>query len=350
MSRILILCTLVSAFLSSACGGGPDGEINETTLVAAETGEASWPEQLITGPGSGPALYLDSSAEAPAIGYVSPGLEVQLGETEGDRVMVRIRGGLKVRAWITRSRLAARVQRRGRVRGTPTSVGVNDLVRIMGTSEGGLLRVEVRPDLGRGDLFLGPFVGEYPADRLAAEAVDAEPEAAEGDWFRLPAGQEVSVYDRPSGDVVATLPAVDPPLAVQVVRARGEWKAVRAGVGPFLAGYVNAELVAMEGAPGVASGGAMAPGSIPRRLQAEPDRPLWRLAVGTRVRFDGHTVAILGEEGWAREMGRYDDTGEADVFVAVDDELAIRGMVRIQDLQALPEEPVVEPAPEAAVE
>lgn len=342
MSRILILCTVLSAFVASACGGGPDGEVAETTPVLAETGGASWPEQLITGPGSGPALYLDSSAEAPAIGYVSPGLRVQLGETEGDRVMIRIRGALKVRAWITRSRLAARVQRRGRVRGTPTSVGVNDLVRIMGTSDEGLLRVEVRPDLGRGDLFLGPFVGEYPADRLAAEAVDAEAEATEGDWFRLPAGQEVRVYDRPRGEVVATLPAIEPPLAVQVVRARGEWKAVRAGVGPFLAGYVDADLEAMEGAPGVVSGGAQAAGSIPRRLQAEPDRPLWRLETGTRVRFDGRTVAILGEAGWAREMGRYDETGEADVFVAVNDEIAVRGMVRIGDLQEVPAEPAAD--------
>jgi hypothetical protein len=82
---------------------------------------------------------------------------------------------------------------------------------------------------------------------------------------------------------------------------------------------------------------------VPERLAAEDTRPLWRVPSGTRLRFDDDVIAVFEAEGYAREMNRY-DTGEVDVFVAVDDTVAIRGMVRADDLvaiegQAPPEEP-----------
>jgi hypothetical protein len=234
------------------------------------------------------------------------------------------------------SRLAARVLMRGKVSGTPAYVGPNDLVGVRGDAGGGNLRVEVAPWLGRANaMTLGPFVGEFPADRLAAEEVgpDAEPPSP-GEPATLPVGAEVPVYDRPGGAVVATLPALDPPLTVVVVRDRGEWKGVRVGVGPYLVGYMNAALTPAASAPeaGGVVGDAARAGAMPERLAAEADRPLWSVPARTRIRFDGRTVAILAEDGWAREMNRY-DTGEVDVFVAVNDEVAVRGMVRAADLR-----------------
>ena len=64
----------------------------------------------------------------------------------------------------------------------------------------------------------------------------------------------------------------------------------------------------------------------------EADRPLHRVPSGTRVRFSDRTMGILEVEGWAREMNRYEDTGEADVFIATDDDVALRGMVPIDAL------------------
>jgi hypothetical protein len=60
------------------------------------------------------------------------------------------------------------------------------------------------------------------------------------------------------------------------------------------------------------------------------------------VRFDGQVVARLADRGWARELRRTED-GLVDVFLAVDDDVALRGLVRARDLEpvepgALPSE------------
>jgi hypothetical protein len=52
---------------------------------------------------------------------------------------------------------------------------------------------------------------------------------------------------------------------------------------------------------------------------------------GARVRFDGRVVGVLTRPGLAREMRRHPQ-GEVDVFVAVDDDVALRGMVRARDV------------------
>jgi len=297
---------------------------------------AAGSQHFVSGPGVGPAIFLNAEPNSPAIGYVSPGVEIEVyGAEEGGRVPVKIRGGMKVRAWMRADRLALRVQRRGRVRDTPTYVGPNDLLRVLGPdSDPARLRVEVRPLLGRTDEApLGPFVGSYPRVGLALDRVVATPdmEPEPGVVHRLPAGQSVPIYDAPGGSVVATLPALDPPLNVVVLRDQAPWKGIRAGVGPYVIGWIDVPTVPVAGAQ-VRS---LASGTIPLRLQADPDRPLFRLGPGTRIRFEGVTVAVLDRAGFAREMHRYDETGEADVFVAVDDELAVRGIVQIGDLQPL---------------
>jgi len=342
MRAIRTLGTLSALALLVGCGGGEEGRRSSDR-------PEGWPAELLTGEGTGPAIYLHEGANSPAVGYVSAGVHVRIsGAPEGDRIPVRIDGALKVRGWLAMSRLAARVQQRGKVSGTPAYVGPNDLVGVRGDAGDGNLRVEVAPWLGRANaMTLGPFVGEFPADRLAALEVDpnAEPPTP-GEPATLPAGAEVQVYDRPGGSVVATLPALDPPLTVVVIRDRGEWKGVRVGVGPYLVGYMNAALTPAESAPAAGGivGEAARTGALPERLAAEADRPLWSAPAGTRIRFDGRTVAILAEDGWAREMNRY-DTGEVDVFVAVNDQVAIRGMVRGGDLREA--EGLPQPAPPA---
>jgi hypothetical protein len=129
-----------------------------------------------------------------------------------------------------------------------------------------------------------------------------------------------------------------------VVNTRGEWKAVRVGVGPYLIGYVNAELVASQAVADVLSSAETAASTgVPERLLAESTRPLYRVPAGAQVRFDDKVIAKLEVEGWAREMNRY-DTGEVDVFVAVNDDVAIRGMMRADDLTPAEETPREAPA------
>ncbi|HJL30871.1 MAG TPA: hypothetical protein RMI62_17455, partial [Polyangiaceae bacterium LLY-WYZ-15_(1-7)] len=107
----------------------------------------------------------------------------------------------------------------------------------------------------------------------------------------------------------------------------------RAGVGPYIVGYVNVDLVE----PGELEEPPTPPTSedVPLRLQNQQQNPLWRLPAGTRVRFDDETIGILDEDGYGREMNRYESTGEVDMFVAANDEVALRGMVRIDDLQPI---------------
>ena len=123
---------------------------------------------------------------------------------------------------------------------------------------------------------------------------------------------------------------------------------MRAGIGPFLIGWVRGALEAPDAEDLVVSGGAVVGSAAPhagppRLLQNDATMPLWRVRTRARVRFDGVTVGRLGDRGWAREMRRTPD-GEVDVFVAVDDDVAVRGMVSAGDLEpvepgAIPQAP-----------
>lgn len=330
----------------AACGGTEEPPVEEGRA-------ANWPAELLTGEGSGrPALYLGAEPNAPAIGYVSPDVRVRItGAPSGDRVPVHIEGPLKVRGWLALTRLSARVQKRGRVEGTPTYLGPNDVVGVRGSGAGRNLRVEVRPWLGRADTAatLGSFVGEFPGESLGPDEVDlaTAEQPTPGQNRLLPAGQEVPLYDRPGGSVIANIPALDPPLSVVVLRERNEWKGVRVGVGPYLIGYVNVEL-GPEQASLIAVAeptDALPSGPIPERLQADSERPLWRVPARTRVRFDRKIIAVTRDPGFAREIRRF-PSGEVDVFVAVDDQVAVRGMIRVGDLEEYTGEGSTPPATE----
>lgn len=313
-----------------------------------------WPSELVVGGGAGPALFLGSRENDPAVGYASPGVKVRLaGPIRGDRVPVVIDGPLKVRAYLTTSRLAARVKRRGRIRGTPVLVVVNDWVGVVGESRPGIARVEARPWIGRLPVAsLGPFVGEYPANRLSADEQPAA-QMRHGEPHALPPRVEVPVYARPRvGREIARLPALDPPLVVEVIGHRGDWWKIRAGLGPYLQGYVQAPLTPAPAGAGEAAALSMDEGAgegVPERIAREEQHRLWRVRARSKVRFNGQTVAIFAQGGWAREMNRY-PTGEVDVFAAVDNRVAVRGMLRERDLEAAPADalerrPAAPPAP-----
>ena len=319
---------------SPATGNGGESGGVDTDLSGSAADPERWPRDFVAGPGTGPALYLNDDPRSPAIGYITEGVHFRIGGLpQNERIPVRIRGALKVRAWMSVSRLALRVQQRGKIGGTEVYVGPGDYVRFVSPdAEEGLARVEAMPRFSY-DAMGAAATGVYPFDRLSPEAPPADAEApASGTTMRTPANTEVAIYSSPD-EVITTLPALDPGVRLEVLRDRGEWKGVRAGVGPYIVGYVNVDLVE----PGELEEPPTPPTSedVPLRLQNQQQNPLWRLPAGTRVRFDDETIGILDEDGYGREMNRYESTGEVDMFVAANDEVALRGMVRIDDLQPI---------------
>ena len=342
--------------LVCACGGSSEyvAPSSGGSSAATDTDEAgpAWPRDLVTDVGSGPALFLREDVDSPAVGYVSAGVALRVAGTPvNDRIPVIIEGPLKVRGWLVLSRLGGRVQRRGRVPGTPTYVGPNDIVRVLGPgADGASVRVEVTPRFSSGEndesaVSFGSFTGELPVEVVAGAEVDpgAARGPSEGQPHFLPPDTQVPLYGRPDGEVVATLSSSSPPLPVTVLRERGAWKGIRVGSGPYLVGFVNVALTA--GATPSVIGTAASSSDLPDRIAAEAERPLWAVSPGTRVRFDGRVIGLVRENGFARELHRYEQSGETDVFIAVDDTLAIRGMVRSADLVAPPAglAPVVAP-------
>ena len=306
-----------------------------------------WPRVLVIGPGSGPALFLGHSEDAPAVGYLSPGVRVRLesSPTNG-RVEVLVGGALATKAWVPIQRVGSYTQSRGRIEGTRAYVGPGQFVGILGPGEeAGHMRVEVRPWLGGGN-FIGPFVGTFAADQLGDSPPEGDVEGvSQGECFRLPAGETVTVTESPTGEPVTNLPALDPPLAVTVLRQRGDLFGVRAGYGPYLTGYVRGALEACGGE--MPAPESMTPESTGERpyWMSQEQGPLHRVASGARVRFHGRTIARLRGEGWARELGRQDG-GLVDAFIAVDNNVAIRGLVREADLTLIEAGPEPEPEPE----
>ncbi|MFW6049716.1 MAG: hypothetical protein ACODAU_01000 [Myxococcota bacterium] len=320
----------------SAAGGAgtpaPAGTSGTATDATAAPVPSGWPDRLVTAPGTGPALFLGPAQDAPAVGYVSPGVVFRLeGAPQDGRAPVVIEGPLEVHAWLATERTAGRVKERGRVGQAPGYVGPNDVVRVVEAAGSGLLRLELRVPLRDGES-LPAMAAVYPAARIGAERVD--PDAAQGPSpgtpVTLPAGESVPVYDQPDGRVVATLPALDPPLTVVKLVERDGWSGVRAGTGPYLVGFVQASLTPASEPPERRRDPLAHPSSsdeVPIRLQAEPDRPLHRVAAGTRITFNGEVIGVVKKPALAREMARHDATGEVDVFVAADDGVAVRGMV-----------------------
>ncbi len=345
-------------------GNGDTEAATGDTAAAGDRDADRWPREYVAGPGSGAALMFATEDAVARIGYISEGTPLSIaGFPENGHVPIRImEGGMKVRALIAADRFALRVQQRGKLGGTSVYVTPGDYVQFVAPGdEDGIFRVRAGARFGREGIELPTFEGIYPADRLGVTEPAPDESFQPGEPFSLPPGMEVPLYESPNGETVATLPAAEPPMVVQVVQERGEWKAVRVGTGPYLVGYLNADLTpadALEAEPQARP--TAAPGEVPMRLRHDEQRPLWRVRAGTWVRYAEEKVARLETDGWAREMGRTGEGNSAtiDVFVAVDDAVAIRGMVPQESLFEVAGAPApaaapataAAPAPEAAPE
>jgi len=316
------------AATTSGSSGGSGG-----VAAATEGPPPGWPGVLVVGPGQGPALYAGGEDGAPPFGYVTEGVRVRVnGAPVNGRLPVTVGGQMVVHGYVPLSRLLAYVNQRGRIEGTPAYLGANDPIGIVSQSSDGSFRVEIRPRLGReGAPDLGPYIGSVPGDWLVDHPeADGDSGLSAGEFRRVPGGAEVPVYDRPGGAVIARLPALDPPLTVVVIRTQSGWNGVRIGVGPFLIGYIQGDLEASSadqlGTRGAPERTAVEAGHMPERIAVE-EGALFRVQSGTWVRFYGEQVARLRADGWAREMSRTSGSEDIDVYVAVDDGCAVRGVV-----------------------
>jgi hypothetical protein len=319
--------------MGTACGGAQQAPTIGTDDGARTGTPEGWPQVLVSGPGDGPALFLGPESDSPAIGYVSPGVRARLdGPPQNGRVPVTLSSGLAARGWMPLSRLGGYVTTRGRVDGTPTYVGVGDFVAIEARRDDGRFDVLIAPDFGRGEQDrVGPWTGTIEADGFSAQAPTGPDTGLNpGENRKLPTDLPTQVYDRPDGRVIATIPASNPPATVVVLRNRDGWNGVRAGVGPYLVGYVRGELAPADGPPVATWTRPTAPeGQMPIRV-AEEEGTLVRVRDGARVRFLDRVVARLRGQGWARRLGSVEG-GLLDVYIAVDDAVAIRGLIRAED-------------------
>lgn len=291
-----------------------------------------WPLSAIVGPGRGPGLFLGPEEGAPAIGYLSEGVPIEIaGPSERGRVPVRVRSGMRVRGHFPAHRLEARVLQRGRIRDTPVYVGPSDVVRIVGAAGGGRTRVSVTPRIVSeegAEMALPSYEGSFPAAGLGADPHPSAP-SVPGAAITLRSSSPIQVFESPGGRLLVTLPGGQTFRGFEV-RRDGGMSAVLLGEGPYLAGYVSEQPVAAS-APPRRSAPRFESEGVPERVRRDPgERPLVRIEAGTRVSFDGVTIASVDRAGWAREISRYEETGEVDVFVAVDDAVAVRGMVPIE--------------------
>jgi hypothetical protein len=68
---------------------------------------------------------------------------------------------------------------------------------------------------------------------------------------------------------------------------------------------------------------------LPARLVDEPGA-LKRVAAGTKVIFGDGVIGVFKQPGYARVVQLHQDY--ADVFTAADDDVTLRGLVRVVDL------------------
>lgn len=313
------------------CSGTQTAGTATAAMEPSAANTTEWPRSFVTAPGEGPALYLTPDANSPAIGYVDENVAFDAaGAPQNGRIRVRIRGGVTVVAWLAADRMGMIAQRRSKVRGTPAYVGPGDLVQYVAPGENA--QVRVLPVLGcEPACELESYEGSYPSIGLAATAPGADAEAPNPGVAKvLPSGLPLPLYDRPGGQVVATLPAVEPPLVVEQLVERNGWFGIRAGTGPYLIGYTDQVLADAEGPRPVIGEAAH---SLPAGLLRDEEAPLWRLDAGVQLRFGETTIGELQQPGFAREINRYENTGEVDVLVAVDDDVTLRGIVPISALQ-----------------
>lgn len=332
------------------CGGGT----YPPATGADRAAQLGLPSAMLTDNGDGPALFVSPAASAQPVGFVGTDVTVvPMGPIADGRIPVRIDGSLHVEAYLDARRLTARVQRRGRVVGAPVYVGPNDRVRVLGAAPDGLVHIEAKPfarGLEQQGTAFPTFEGTFPRVGLHATTAPATAVAPrEGTLAILPQGQETDVLDAPKGRVISKVPGLTSPLRVVVLREDAGYRGVRIGDGPYLVGYVKSDLTATSPEVGAALAGLakvdppVTLSGVPARLRVDGDAPLWRAKAGTRVRFGDKVIGTLNADGYAREMGR-PSPGFVDAFVAVDDAVAVRGLVAASDLVPLAGDAAKNPA------
>lgn len=341
VSRGARVAALAGSVWLSACGA-PTAERTAVggDETAAPVRAGSLPGVLSTGRGDGPALFLSSDTNAPAFGFLGEGVRVDLlSGIENGRVRVQTAGPLTARGYLPLERLAARALRRGRVQGTPAYVAPGNVLGVRGV-EGEWLTVWVQPSSRRLEQIgvrLPAFTGRFPLALVSGGVGElaAEPPRP-GFRVALPEDAPTEVFDQPGGARIATLPPLTPPLEAALLKDGADWKGIRVGDGPYLVGFVSTKLTRVsEAAPPAAEPEApVGTQGLPSRLRVDADKPLWRVRGGSKVRFGDVTVAKLEEAAYARELARL-PSGEVDVFLAVDEAVALRGAVREEDLEAL---------------
>lgn len=234
--------------------------------------------------------------------------------------------------YIDRARLGAVVLQDGPLPGSPVLLSRGHRVRVVGPgSEAGVTRVEVVPwEVNVGAL--GRYTGELPTASLGVTT----PEDAALHYSGLPqvitGRRELVMLDGPAGAEVAR---VTPPgeVSVQVLDTQGRFQQVLLGTGPYIQGWVPrarvgsrryiviGEIVVDEEGP-------------PWRIVEEGEGALHTVAAGTEVRHDGWPIARLNRSGWARVLS--EGGTDAEVLVAVDDTVTLRGTVSQSALTPAP--------------
>lgn len=344
LSASLFALALGTVSITSGCSRPPPP--SGLRIPQGET-PAGWPSVLTGIDTHAPALFAGPERDALAYGYLGRGARVRVdGPPDHGRVPVTVGGALVVRGWASLAALGAYAQHRTRVEGTPAYLGQNDLVSLLDRQPDGSFRVSVRPRFGIEDVDvqLPSFAGVLPAEAVGERPVETIDEPLNpGETRLLPANIETAIYGEPNGTVIARIPASSEAVSVVVLRERDGWFGVRAGSGPYIVGYVRGPL-----APNVVVTGEGPAPTMPQRIRAEPGA-LHRVAVGTHVRFYNEDIGTVRREAWARELGRRDDM--VDVLVAVDENVAIRGLVPSASLTRASEPseaPAAQPGIEAA--
>ena len=309
--------------------------------------ESALPTQVLLLPSEGPSLFLGAGPDAAQIGFVTHSVALEpTGAPQLGRVPVRIDGPLRARGYVAAERVGLRVLRRGRIRGTPVYVAPDNLVQLVGPDrEPGRLRVRALPALAEQPSV--PYEGSYPREGLAASAAPADALAPDpGTRYRVPAQTELTLFEAPLRARVATLAPAAQDYELRVLNTTPGWLAVRVGSGPFLIGWTQAALVPVPASEPQPAAPAEEPGlvrltqaagdaAVPARIARETGE-LRRVVAGAKITFGTQVIGVLKQQGWARVLHVY-DAGMVDAFVAVDDGLALRGLVRSVDL--LPAEP-----------
>jgi hypothetical protein len=313
------------------------GQREPTVATASATSPAQLPAAMLVDVGDQPALFLGAASDAPSIAFLSSDVPLIItGAVEQGRVPVRVDAAIRTRGYVPSDRLALRVQRRGQLRGAPVYLGPDDLVQPLGAGESAR-RVRVRATVRVGDAQLGPFEGSYPALGLAAQRAPSGAEPPDpGQRLWVPAGLALELFDAPDGARVLQLPAQTQPYEVRLLTRRERWLAVRVGRGPYAIGWTASLTPEAPGqlqqaeppASSAATNGNTS--ALPARIASEAG-PLKRVAAGAKIGFGEQVIGVFKQPGWARVLTVYQG-GFADVFAAADDQVAIRGLVRLSDL------------------